>query len=111
MQSRQIYKVCKLPGECSWAALPQQNVSIDAIGEPKMEHEYVKLYIYDESPKPEANAIIELCGIFYAKRDPNIVPVRDSAVKYIQFVISFLLTNLTFVLIVPQSPFDAILGS
>ena len=62
-----------------------------------MEHEVVKLYIYDspdESPKPETNAIIELYGIFYARRELKDVPVRVSAVKYITFVISFLLSRI-----------------
>ena len=57
-----------------------------------MEQEYVKLYIYDnpmESRKPEANAIIELYGIFYARRELKNVPVRVNIVNYIRFVISF----------------------
>ena len=62
-----------------------------------MEQEYIKLYIYDnpmESRKPEANAIIELYGIFYARPLFKNVPVYDSVVNYIRFVISFLLTNI-----------------
>ena len=91
LQSRQVYKVRRLPGEFSWAVLPQHDVSIDAIGEPKMEHEYIKLYIYDESPIPAENVIIELFGIFYAER--SMTSIRDgfnvNNVNFIRFVIFY----------------------
>ena len=88
--SRKVYKVRNLPGECSRAVFPQHDVSVDAI-EKLMENEYIKLYIYDESPIPEENVIIELYGIFYAKR--WVTSIRDgfnvNNVNFIRFVIFY----------------------
>ena len=89
--SRKVCKVRSLPGECPRAVFPQHDVSIDAIGEPKMEHEYIKLYIYDESPIPAENVIIELFGIFYAER--SMTSIRDgfnvNSVNFIRFIIFY----------------------
>ena len=93
LQSRQVYKVRRLPGEFSWAVLPQHDVSIDAIEKPKMENEYINLHIYDNPDKitiPVANVIIELYGIFYSK---GAVANGVNVSNVIRFVILFLLTN------------------
>ena len=90
MPSRQVCKVRSLPGECSRAVFPQHDVSVDAI-EKLMENEYIKLYIYDESPIPAENVIIELFGIFYAER--SMTSIRDgfnvNSVNFIRFVIFY----------------------
>ena len=74
-----------------------------------MEQEYVKLYIYDtpdENSMPEANLIIELYGIFYAKRAISNVPVGvNGMIKFVRKVIIFLK------LLVGDQVFDAIIVS